>query len=1268
MTVAAVVGAFAGLGLVAADAAPAATTICAVGSGAGQCSDPEGIAVDEETGHIYIADRLNNRVDVFDQDHDFLFAFGWGVDTGAAELQKCTTASGCQAGIRGSGAGQFDRPTRVAVDNDPVSPSHHAVYVGTDNYRVKKFTNEGAFVLQFGEQGAGECQFENSNGSQDPLSVGPGGVVSVADTIPQGQTTWLARIHRFSDAGACIGTTPLETAEKVNIDLAVDDTGNSYLALFLAGGIVKFDSAGSEVFSRGVGAGNYVNAITRDASGAIYVQQREFRVNSGGSYLPLTEYDEGGAVLSRFGYDQIAENSSGIAVDPSGNGILVSDGDAVNLIAFPPRGPIAPASGITVAGVGNVRATVEAEINPEGIDTEYHFDYVDQAHFEEGGLGFDSPATKSTETEVLEASADPEEAFDVQAVQAVLGCAEASKQLIEEGKCLTPETTYHFRVVATNADGEGEGTAVGEPFETAPPGEILATWVTSVGTNEAGLRAEVDSGGIPTSGYFEYVDDASFQASGFASAKQAPEVGDGAAEIDFGSGEGAAVDGTSLSGLSPGTTYHYRLVATNPLIEAPLVSAPRAFRTFSQPTVEGCPNDTFRTRTATFLPDCRAYEMVSPVDKGNGDIVVLNAPRVALPAVLNRTTPQGSKLAYGSYRSFGDAAAAPATTQYIAGRTADGWSSTAIAPPQSGGVVGVLGRFDTEFKDFSDDLCQAWLVTTAEAPLAPGGVPGYRNLYRQRLPGCPAPGYEALSPVRPPNISSDKDYSVQMRGRSSDGTHTVFIAEDNLVAGMPSQPSSCATSSVCLARLYEQVRGEGLRFVCWLPGESGWAGACVAGYDLEGLNGSSHFANVENAVSADGSHIFWTDRTGPGRIYVRVDGTETLAVSEAGEAMTGSSNSRYWSAAADGSKALYTTGADLYEFTLEGEATEKIAGGVIGLLGASEDASRVYLVSTEARDGEAEAGKHNLYLYEPGNESFHYIAQLSPEDTGTTTIENYRRTSRVSPDGLHAAFMSVASPTGYDNHAAQGGEPAAEVYLYDADADKLVCASCNPSGQRPSAWQRSTGEYVASQLPVWQNVLTGARVLSPDGDRLYFESLDALALRDTNGRGDVYQWEAQGTGGCGSDDAGFVPASGGCVDLISSGQSEVDSNLIEVSPSGDDVFFSTLSGFVPQDYGLIDIYDARVGGGYPAPAPSPAECEGEACQKPPPAPVFQSPAASSYVGPGNLSKGEKKPRKCKKGKHKVKHRGKVRCVKKKANKKRHVKHRRANASKGRSRR
>jgi hypothetical protein len=159
-------------------------------------------------------------------------------------------------------------------------------------------------------------------------------------------------------------------------------------------------------------------------------------------------------------------------------------------------------------------------------------------------------------------------------------------------------------------------------------------------------------------------------------------------------------------------------------------------------------------------------------------------------------------------------------------------------------------------------------------------------------------------------------------------------------------------------------------------------------------------------------------------------------------------------------------------------------------------------------------------------------------------------------------------------------------------------------------------------------------------------------VRDTNGTQDVYEWETAGTGTCEEADANYFPENDGCLYLISSGDSPFESEFWEATDDGDDAFFTTESSLVPQDPGSVDLYDARVEGGFPQPVVN-KPCEGEACQSPPPPPVDRTPASSVYNGPGNVGRGKG----CPKGKRKVRRHGKVRCVRKRRHaKRRHHKH------------
>jgi dipeptidyl aminopeptidase/acylaminoacyl peptidase len=319
----------------------------------------------------------------------------------------------------------------------------------------------------------------------------------------------------------------------------------------------------------------------------------------------------------------------------------------------------------------------------------------------------------------------------------------------------------------------------------------------------------------------------------------------------------------------------------------------------------------------------------------------------------------------------------------------------------------------------------------------------------------------------------------------------------------------------------------------------------------------------------------------------------------------------------------------------------------------------VYFVATGALATGAVSGEDNLYLLHEssGVWSVRYITTLSGEDENSWYGGDAKQpdladvSSRVSPDGRYLAFMSERSLTGYDNRDAVNGEPDEEVYLYDAVADRLVCASCNPTGARPvgvldkelladsgGVWGTDDSgkvgngyHWLAGNIQGWQEGGEGSdrqsRYLSDSG-RLFFDSPEALVPQDTNGLEDVYEYEPVGVGGvngCSEASLTFSQRSVGCVDLVSSGTSASESVFVDASETGDDVFFLTASKLVPEDYdNAYDVYDAHVcsvaAPCVTVPVSSPPCTSGDSCKAAPsPQPEIFGPAPSAtFSGVGNV--------------------------------------------------
>ncbi len=719
-----------------------------------------------------------------------------------------------------------------------------------------------------------------------------------------------------------------------------------------------------------------------------------------------------------------------------------------------------------------------------------------------------------------------------------------------------------------------------------------------------------------------------------------------------------ATAGVFLSELEPNTTYHYRFVAKSsgggPVVglggEVGNDGAESTFHTFPSPVKPpgACPNDAFRTGFSAGLLDCRAYEMVSPVDKEGGDIVALGGISFG-NAGYNQSALEGGRIAYSSYRAFGDAQAAPYSSEYIATRTAAGWSTHSVSPLRGANLLQAALTIHSQYGLFSPDLCQAWLRNETDSVLAPGGVKGFTTIYRRQNCGTEADTYTTLGPLEsaPPQYRTPDGFIPKLQGVSADGTHAIFRVEDRLTDNGPDL-------GLKKSLLYESFGEDKLRLVCILPNGTVPSTGCAAG-SASGtvINGTDEA--VSHAISDNGSRIFWSDSPGIGigKLYVRVNGKNpTIQIT--------TEPAQFWTAAADGSRAIYTIGnlrtgtAKLDEFDVEQKTTTLIAEGVAGVVGASEDASRIYFVSDAALDGGAEAGEPNLYLYDKNEGGqIEFIATLSKDDAKQGKLENpiyamvdpepLRHLARVSADGEHVVFVSTGTAlseatAGYDNTDVESDEPDAEVYRYDAQSKALNCISCNPSGARPSGRELAFGEdkdisYQAAALirPLAYD-LYAPRVMSENGNRIFFESFDSLVPNDTNGLEDVYEWEAAGEGTCEEGGPFYLSSAGGCVSLISSGESSSDSVFVDANADGSDAYILTGLSLVPQDPGLFDLYDARVEGGFPPPPPPSPPCEGEACQNPPGPPPAETPGSMTFQGAGNVHKG---PAGCPKGRHKA---------------------------------
>ena len=1259
-----------------AGAAPAsARLIGSFGSEAGQMNAPAGVAVDQSTGVLYVSDGNNHRVDEFERSGAFLRAFGLGVHDGAPKLEVCTKETTCQAGIKGEEPGAI-RPVGIAVDS-----ATHDVYVSEplrENADVKEFTEAGAFVTMFGA-GVDKGPHHPGNvcsrafleeGDQCPggtLTTEPGGFGSEGNTqaplplsLDAAGDLWVGdvnRLEKFSATGTFLEELPLPGAKRIGA-LGLDTLGDFFTIGLAEGDVRKLDATGTQLFAVDGPPGDPAGLTL--GGGALYVGDE-------GPPFHLTQYDAmtgevqevfgGGSEVGLPNSQRLWGNT--LAFDDTTDTIYIAsflgnDASAVPALQVPAPGPLL--GGVSAEAVRGTHARLTGVLNPEGAETEYEFQYVDDATFvADKGHEFEH-ATHTPPQKLAPSFTDTPISVEI--------------------KGLTSETGYHFRVVAHNSDGSlqvAEAASELATFKTTPPVEVDAAYVTEVTTDSATLNASLNPEGAQSSFHFEYLPVAAYQAN--LEGGRAPFTGAVAAPVPDGSlggGETAVTVTETIGGLSPGATYEFRVVGSNSGGSG--ASAAKALST--------------RATGEATLPDGREWELVSPPEKhgglfeGIGDTGIVQAAATGggITYLATRPTeesPQGFLL----------------KEQVLSQRTPGGWVSRDLSLPHETAAGANIGSGE-EYRSFSEDLSTGVAQTfgmfdpavseaaSEETPLLrdTGAGGGYEPL----VTGCPPPGEECRAAVEshadvPPGTRFAIESGTGEPCRTGIcGVAYVGATPDGKDVILESQLVGLTSTSGDHGGLYEWSEGH-LTLVSALPNKT------PASYTSFGeapklgrFNTTFSSDTAAGAVSTDGTRVDWTfGRHLYQRDLVTGKTIQIDAPGAGGGLQPASTQPEFQAASADGKVVFFTDQQkllkeaapaahepDLYRCVIvEESGTTKCqlsdlmpgASAVGALLGASSDGAYAYFMAnrppaggnpgncpTEVAPTEiAKTPGAECYLYQWHEGAVKPIATLSGEDAPDWFVETPRQTSRVSPNGQWLTFMSQRSLTGYENTDAHSGKPDEEVFLYHASDESLACVSCNPSGQRPAGAEygekptASGGDrfwpiaaWLAAGLPGWTSYRTADAQHQPrylsDSGRMFFDSHDSLTTTDTNSAEDVYEFEPTGVGGCASANASFVSAEEGCVNLISSGTSSTESALLDASESGNDVYILTAAQLAGGDKDdAIDVYDAHVC--QPSdpcvalPPTSPEECSGEGCQPQVAAPSEPTIASMLVSGLGNLT-------------------------------------------------
>lgn len=1255
---------------------------------------PTDVEVDQTTHDIYVTDPSNHRIEKFDSSGNFILMFGKRVDKTKVEKREaeeaasepititadeedlCTTASGdvCQPGVSASTPGAFEDPTYLAVDNYPGGEGD--IYVADDgDDLVQKFDSSGHVLLDWGTSG----QKDGSDNTQLP---GFGSIVGLAV------------------GGACA-------------DLKHETTQKSCVAdgeLFVVG--IRYNSSGiayeynraGEFVRYGFASGNPWLKV--DPSEDFYSGQGGFfgqetqvyktvqtkgTVGEGAEYQMTTDYPTEGLALDpsteelyqdvgtregvhgpqidhysgdcepvigpcepldSFGSGDL-HGARGVAVDGTTHAVYVANSSTGDVAVFEDRRPIVATGPQKSATSSEVTLTGHVDPDGRGNITSCRFEYGPTKTY--GKVLPCSPEPSSSATEVT---------------AAVTG--------------LTPGTREHYRLVAGNANGSFSGADETLASTTSPAIDGLAAEKLTATTAE--LTAQVDPNGLPTTYKFEY---------------------------GLSTNYGQTVTGTlnpsnndqpivaNLTGLAPHSEYHYRLVAENAVQgkeEGGTTTTEDHTFNFYPPS---CPNENVRQQTtANYLPDCRAYELVSPGDAGGTQLYP------AGPNTGHATNP--SRFSYtGLWSTIPNSGGSPIDSNgdlYVATRTDTGWITKYVGLPSSEAAVdggppqGLFGQGGPQFlgnntsiangdsgpdqiqnNDFTDPAMDTFLDWNDgsqeegegrdETPIA-SNAPYVWSANGGRLDRWPT----NLGSV-PPGVNPTLASGVSKGGiasmnctvihdtaffndaianncpgevtASGDLSHFVFSTEWNQFApgGTLNPPGSVYdnnTAARTVSVASKTTAGAGIPSE---PGDQTGDPLQVPGVSENGSHiliaapgtGGCGLANCPSPPCGDtfGGKVHCPTYTSD--LYMRVDESMTFDVSQGHDV-------NYVGMTEDGSKVYFTSAerltpedkdgsVDLYMWSESGELSGhpltliskgdnsgnagepgnsdscnasfvsncgvltyselsfcQLRGGEGGncrsdnsIAGENGD---IYFLSPEQLDGTLGVpNNENLYDYRNGHVQF--VASLDPEQfclqspvqgfTDNACSSSAVARMQVSPDDSHMAF-ATASPVGQYNNNGR-----LEMYLYNPATERLVCASCIPSGAPPNS------DIVASQDGLF---------MTNDG-RVFFTTEDALVHSDTNKAQDVYEY-VNGHPQLITTGTGETSTAHGLTAAL-----ENPPGLVGVSADGRDVYFSTYDTLVPEDHNglFLKFYDARAGGGFPAPAPPPPceaadECHGPGSSPP----------------------------------------------------------------------
>jgi hypothetical protein len=973
-------------------------------------ASPKRLAVDPVSHDILITDSQNNRVVIFEPD-----------------------GSGSATFLSAFGVGELVDPYGLAVD-----PNTSNVYVADagNNRIVRYLRGAGAaptYTMDAGYVGPAFGSGSEAVGSfATAIAVDPvTGDLLIADSVNR-------RVSRYGSDGDFVrsfdGSTSsdgsfapqisyLEPGLSGLTDIAVGPAGT--ITVTVTNGNVSNDEGPSLVQQFDANGGFLGDLVPVVSPRAVGVNPATGMVlaagNSRSDQLPRIFGFLGGEAAGQVDLPESFIQLRGLAVDAGGSGLLYAltggffgSGSGGVQVFAPVLAPGVHADAPT--GATSRSASAHGTVDAGGQDATPHFE-----------TSKDNGATWVARPDL-----------DV-----VTGSGEVP--VTDDLGDLEPNTTYLVRLVASNAGASS--TTTPQSFRTAVEAPAVASpSATDRTTGGAILHASINPYGLQATYHFEYG-----LTTGYGS--RVPVQTEGT----VGNGRVSRPVQRAVTGLTPGTTYHFRVVARS-----------------SAGVTYG--DDQSFTTPAAAEAGAWGYEQVSPVNKNGASIDAYaiqaraDGNSVMYQATAAITSPDG---------------AAPRVPRYLGVRGTDSWGFMPLDPPQfaKAGVQPMITATDAVSAD------QSHALVASNRALAPGARGGGGNLYRR---DTRTGSYELIA------AGGDTLYE----DASGINQYGLFYGGNDDFSSIVFRTTEALTSDAVAGagNLYEWNNGT-LRLVDVLP--DGTTSATGVGLG----NGA---APAIRRLSGDTTKIYFAVDQG---LYVRVNGTETIPVAvsqrpgdpdtpQAGRIAGVSRDGRHAVIMVDTGVPLTTDVPDgqqvsVYRFDLQTRSLQYLAGGAAVIpRGVNDDASVVYYqVVSDTAD------RNGLWVWraETGTSS-----AIGPPDISSGSMAGLA----ISPSGRYLAFRSTQKLTSSDNVSKACEGPfdgnyydghCTAMYLVDSATGSLRCASCTADGSPPAGHVMS-GFGAGLPLDPYE-----PRIVNDHGE-VFFDTPSGLVVADSNGKRDVYAY------------------------------------------------------------------------------------------------------------------------------------------------------------------